>query len=102
MAMKRRVILAIVVVVLAGGYTSSWFFLQQLGLVRPMANTAYFYYGKSHAKPDSALYVTYFPLCWYEMRTKGHSRYGIHWSDRKEMSFTDEELKNAPEALNSA
>ena len=49
-------------------------FLPQLGVARPMANMAYFYYGKSHAKSDSALYVAYFPLYCYEMRTKGHSR----------------------------
>lgn len=105
---------------LLGSYLTTWFFLPQLGLAGPMANLSYFYYGKSHTKSDSALYIAYYPLYWYEMKTKSYSRYGIHWSDRKDppppslselikdgvtdselkdMGFTDQEVKDARQKI---
>jgi flagellar basal body-associated protein FliL len=83
---KGILLVVAIVVFLLGSYIATWFFLPQLGLAGPMANLSYFYYGKSHTKSDSALYIVYYPLYWYEMKTKGYSRYGIHWSDRKDPS----------------
>ena len=104
------------VVFLLGSYISSWFFLPQLGLAGPMANMAYFYYIEPHTKLDRVLYLVYFPIYSAEVKIKGGSRYGIHWSDRKDpvlptindlikdgmtddelrdIGFTDKEIKDA-------
>jgi hypothetical protein len=116
MKLKTVVLVIGVMVFLLGGYVSSWFFLPQLGLAGPMANMAYFYYGKSHTKSDAVLYIAYYPFYRYEVKANGSSRYGIHWSDRKDpppptlddlikdgltddelkdMGFTDKEVKDA-------
>jgi hypothetical protein len=70
-----------------------------------MANLAYFYYGESHEISDKILYTVYFPIYWTEMKLYGYSRYGIHWSDRKErkpltvddlrkLGYSDENLRD--------
>ena len=117
MRRKTKLFVSGVVAFLLAGYIGSWFFLPELGLAGPMANLAYFYYGESHEKSDRVLYIVYFPLYWIETKLNGYSRYGIHWSDRKDvrfptldelrkegytnqelkhMGFTDEQLKVMP------
>ena len=113
---KGILLVAVIVVFLLGSYIATWFFLPQLGLAGPMANLSYFYYGRSHTNSDRALYIFYFPIYWFQIKTTGYSRYGIHWSDRKpvvtpslddlikdgltddalrNIGFTDQELKDA-------
>lgn len=105
MQLKAKLFGSGLVALLLAGYLGSWFFLPELGLAGPMANLAYFYYGESHEKSDSVLYIVYFPLYWIETKLNGRSRYGIHWSDRKDATFstldelrkegyTNEELKD--------
>lgn len=98
--LKAKLIFGLIVILLAG-YVSSWFFLPELRLAGPMANMAYFYYRvphqtkpKAHTKIDRALYFAYFPLYWTEVKLYGLSRYGIHWSDRKDID--PNRLKKSP------
>ena len=73
---------------IGAAYFSSWNFRRELGLVQPMANLRYFYFG---ADPDTfsdcALYWFYYPAyrpyLAYQMIRYGQ-RYDIHWSDKRD------------------
>ena len=103
--LKTTVVVFGAVALFLSAYLPSWFFLRQLGLAGPMANLSYFYYGKFQTDSDGALYIFYFPIYWFQIKTTGYSRYGIHWSDRKPVvtpsldhliknGVTDDELRN--------
>ena len=51
-----------------------------MGLIHPMANMAYYYYGRDpNTISDRAIYLFYYPI----YKCCGDT-YGIHWSDRRD------------------
>jgi hypothetical protein len=94
MSKRNKITILSCIAFLFAIYIGSWFFLYRLGLVGPMANLTYFYYGEYQQRSDKVLYVLYYPQYWTGTHLFGGSRYGIHWSDRKPIVFpTNEELK---------
>ena len=80
--------LVVVVLLIGAAYFSSWSFRRELGLIHPMANLRYFYFGADpEAFSDRALYwfyyPTYRPYLAYQMVRYGE-RYDVHWSDSRD------------------
>jgi hypothetical protein len=65
----------------AFAYFISWRLLRPAGLVHPMANLRYFYFGSEPgSRLDVSLYYCYLPA----YRIFGESTYGIHHSERRD------------------
>ena len=84
---RHRTVLAIGVLICAA-YFSTWSLRRELGLVHPMANLHYFYFGGApDALSDRVLYWFYYPAyrshLAYQMIRHGE-RYDVHWSDRRD------------------
>ena len=83
---RRRGIALIVLLLLAAIYSASWSYRRKIGLIQPMANFRYFYFGSGPNRfSDRVLYWVYYPayrpyLAWQWMRYG--ERFDIHWSDR--------------------
>jgi len=83
---RDGVLLALIVVVAV--YAALWCFRYEVGLIRPMANLRYFYYGAGPGSfSDQALYWIYAPVykpyrywqkLWYG------ERFEVHWTDRQD------------------
>src|SRR5258706_496629 len=72
-------------------YFSSWNFRRELGLVKPMANLRYFYFGGDpESVSDRALYWFYYPVYRPYLACQV-IRYGersdVHWSDRRDAAI---------------
>jgi hypothetical protein len=73
---RRHPVVVVSALLLIASYSASYRFRRQLGLVHPMANLAYYYYGaRPNTLSDRALYWFYFPTHLFG------DRLGIHWSD---------------------
>lgn len=60
-----------------GVYASLWALRTRCGLMHPMANLRYYYYGEEPGSAlDKSLYVFFYPV--YAL---GDAK-GVHWSDR--------------------
>ena len=65
------------VVVALGLYGSLWALRARCGLLHPMANLRYYYYGDEPGSTlDKGLYVFFYPVY-----VQGDAK-GVHWSDR--------------------
>jgi len=72
---------------ISGAYVTTWCLRRELGIVKPMANLRYFYYGSEPCTlSDSILFWAYSPL--YKtslaLQTWRGDRVDVHWSDRGE------------------
>jgi len=86
--MRRHRKVVTVPLLVAAAYFSSWSFRRELGLIHPIANLRYFYFGADpETLSDRALYWFYFPAyrpyLAYQMARYGE-RYNVHWSDRRD------------------
>jgi hypothetical protein len=80
-----RVIVAAVLLITV--YGASWSFRRELGLVHPMANLRYFYFGSEPgALSDRALYCFYLGAYGPHIliQTLRGDRYDVQWSDRRD------------------
>ena len=81
-------------VVLIAAYALLWYFRCEVGLIRPMANMRFFYYGTEPGSfSDRALYWIYAPvykphLYWQELWYG--ERLEVHWTDRRDYYGPDE------------
>jgi hypothetical protein len=76
--LRRYRMIAALVLSVGALYFASWHYRRELGLIHPMANMVYYYYGgKPNGYSDRMFYWIYYPIY------RCGDRYGIHWSDRR-------------------
>jgi len=100
--MKKRLVITFGAILIA--YSLAWGTRYKTGLVNPMANARYFYYGQEPEHwSDTTLYTTFYPIYktryfFQSLEDEGH--WDVHWSDRKEVVLpTPEELGLTEEDL---
>ena len=84
--MTRRSAVIVILLAIVPAYGAGWWFRWGLGIVGPMANLRYFYYGAGPCTlSDSLLFWTYSPLyeTWLGLQTWQGDRFEVHWSDRE-------------------
>ncbi len=83
MSTSRKIVAALAGVFVC--YCASWMMRHRLGVIHPMANLRYFYYGAAPgSRSDHILYALYWPA--YGLGVAAQDLQGdrreIHWSDR--------------------